>query len=331
MMVHMMPTDELHPSDAKSDDHMAVHEHSAGMGGLVMGITVAPGAATAAIPAASAASHKLQLVISQQAEKIPLYTLEVNDPRAPVKPGKEKPPSLLGPPIILTRGETAEIEVKNRSSSPTAIHWHGVQLESYYDGVPGWTGSGQQTTPPIAPGESFVARMTPPQAGTFIYHTHWHDRAQLLNGVYGPLIILEPGQKFDSDLDRAFVFSMGTYAPFGLLLLMNGNPQPDMMEMHTETRYRLRFINICDDEGDLRVRLTSINSETPLKWRVIAKDGINLPVAQLKMAPAEMGITVGETYDVEFQAEGSGLGRLEIWQPSYPSSVIQPLKFVTAP
>jgi FtsP/CotA-like multicopper oxidase with cupredoxin domain len=331
MMAHMMPTDELHPGDAKSADHMAAHEHSAGMGGLVMGITVLPGAATAANPAVTAATHKLQLVISQQPEKIPLYNLEVNDPKAPGKPDKEKPSSLLGPPIILTRGEMVEIEVKNRSSSPTAIHWHGIQLESYYDGVPGWTGSGQQTTPPIAPGESFVARMAPPQAGTFIYHTHWHDRAQLLNGVYGPLIILEPGQKFDSNLDRSFVFSMGSYDPFGLMLLINGNPQPGMMEMHTGTRYRLRFINICDDEGDLRVRLTSINSEAPLKWKVIAKDGMNLPAAQLKMALAEMGITVGETYDVEFQAESSGLARLEIWQPSYPSSVIQPLKFVSAP
>jgi hypothetical protein len=46
-----------------------------------------------------------------------------------------------------------------------------------------------------------------------------------------------------------------------------------------------------------------------------------------------MGITVasGETYDVEFQAESPGLASLEIWQPSYPSSVIQPLKFVPTP
>jgi len=331
MMVHMTPTDELHPSDSKSADHMAAHEHSAGMGGLVMGITVLPGATTNSNPAAMPATHKLQLVISEQSGKIPLYTLEVTDSKAPAKPDQEKPPSLLGPPIILTRGETAEIEVKNQSSSPTAIHWHGIQLESYYDGVPGWTGSGQQTTPPIPPGGSFVARMNPPQAGTFIYHTHWHDRAQLLNGVYGPLIILEPGLKFDPDLDRAFVFSMGNYAPFGLMMLMNGNPQPDMMVMHTGTRYRLRFINICDDEGDLRVRLTKNNSEVPLQWKVVAKDGVNLPAAQLKLAPAEMGITVGETYDVEFQPETPGLASLQIWQPSYPGSVTQPLRFVVAP
>jgi FtsP/CotA-like multicopper oxidase with cupredoxin domain len=221
--------------------------------------------------------------------------------------------------------------VKNESNSPTAIHWHGIQLESCYDGMPGWTGSGQQMTPPIAPGESFIARMTPPQAGTFIYHTHWHDRVQLLNGVYGPLIILEPGQKFDPDLDRSFVFSMGNYAPFGLMMLINGNPQPGMMELHIGARYRLRFINICDDEGDLRVRLSNNYSEVPLRWIVVAKDGMNLPPAQLKQSSVEMGITVGETYDVKFQAETSGLASLQIWQPSYPSLVTQPLRFVSAP
>ena len=92
-------------------------------------------------------------------------------------------PSLLGPPIVLTRGEMAEIEVKNQMSQPTSIHWHGIELESYYDGVAGWTGSGQQTTAAVAPGGSFVVRMTPPRAGTFIYHTHWHDETQVLNGV----------------------------------------------------------------------------------------------------------------------------------------------------
>jgi FtsP/CotA-like multicopper oxidase with cupredoxin domain len=329
MMVHMMPTDELHPGDTKSADHMAPHEHSAGMGGPVMGITVLPGAVAAANPAAAAYTHKLQLVISERAEKIPLYKLELNDANVPAKPGKL--PSLFGPPIVLTRGEAAEIEVKNLTKSPTAIHWHGIQLESYYDGVPGWTGAGQQTTPPIAPGSSFVARMAPPQAGTFIYHTHWHDREQVLNGIYGPLIVLEPGQNYSPDLDRTFVFSMGKYAPFGLMMLINGNPQPDMMELRIGTRYHLRFINICDDEGDLRVRLTKNNSDVPLQWKVVAKDGVNLPPTQSKPSPAEMGITVGETYDIEFQVEAPGLASLQIWQPSYPGSVTQPLRFVAAP
>jgi hypothetical protein len=64
---------------------------------------------------------------------------------------------------------------------------------------------------------------------------------------------------------------------------------------------------------------------------VVAKDGVNLPPTQSKPSPAEMGITVGETYDIEFQVEAPGLASLQIWQPSYPGSVTQPLRFVAAP
>ena len=150
----------------------------------------------------------------------------------------------------------------------------------------------------------------------------------MLNGLYGPLIVLEPGQKYDSEHDRTFVFSGGIYAPFGYLLLINGHPQPDPVELHTSTRYRLRLINITDNGADLRVRLT--NKGVPVEWRVIAKDGADLPPAQLRSSTADMGITVGETYDVEYQAEAPGIADLEIRQPSFPTPVTLPLKFVEA-
>jgi manganese oxidase len=194
MTLHMSPSASLHPKEVEPAAYSPEHDHIAGMGGLVIGITVLPSASAVPVATSTSTPHKLQLVISENSEKIPLYNVEVNDPREPAATDKKKSPTLLGPPIILTRGELAEVEVKNTTSDPTAIHWHGMELESYYDGVPGWTGSDQQTSPPIAPGTSFVARMTPPRAGTFVYHTHWHDEKQLVNGVYGPLIVLEPGR-----------------------------------------------------------------------------------------------------------------------------------------
>jgi hypothetical protein len=129
-------------------------------------------------------------------------------------------------------------------------------------------------------------------------------------------------------LDRTFVFSGGYYAPFGYLLLVNGHPQPDSVELHSSTRYWLRFINITDNGVDLRVRLS--NKGVPVQWTVIAKDGADLPLAQLKSSTADFGITVGETYDVEYQAETPELADLEIWQPQYPTPVTLPLKFVKA-
>jgi manganese oxidase len=327
MTMHMSVPATLHPKEVLAGVNSPEHEQMTGMGGLVIGITVLPGGTSATVPLAAKAPRKLQLVISDNPDKVPLYQLELNDPRVPVEPAKKKQPSLLGPLIVLTRGEATEIEVKNTTSSPTAIHWHGIELESFYDGVPGWAGSGQQTTLPIAPGTSFVARMTPPRAGTFIYHTHWHDETQLVNGMYGPLIVLEPGQQYDPERDKTFVVGTGRYAPFGTMLLVNGSPEPDPMELKTGMTYRMRFINITNNESDLRVRLD--RKEAPAQWMVIAKDGADLPIAQRKASAAEMGVTVGATYDVEYRSDRVGHAQLLIEAPSFEALIMQPLDFVS--
>jgi FtsP/CotA-like multicopper oxidase with cupredoxin domain len=339
MVAHMSPPPNLHPEDAAHPAAMAPHSSpgpSSGMGSLILGITILPAANSASNSAPASASakppRKLQLVISENPGKLPIYSLRVVDPANPPPPAAPAIPGfpdpgvpLLGPPIILTRGEPAEIEVKNDSSNPTSIHWHGIELESYYDGVAGWTGTTEKPSPPVAPGTSFIARMTPPRAGTFIYHTHWHVPDQLLNGLYGPLIVLEPGQKFDPERDLIFVFSSGDVHPFGLLFLINGHPQPFPVFLRAATTYRFRFINIMDNTVDLRVRLAS--NDALLQWKVIAKDGAALPPAQIKMSPAELPVTVGETYDVEYQAASPGDARLEIWDPGFPLRAVAPLVF----
>ena len=310
MVQHMSPQRPLHPANSKLSGDGPEHDHGAAMGGMIIGITVTPNSGKPVAHSEPQNARKLQLVISENAGKIPLYRLDLNDPAVPQKPDAEKQPALLGPPIILVRGEPVEIEVKNQSSTPTAIHWHGMELESYYDGVPGWSGSGQQITPAIAPGAAFVVRFTPPRAGTFIYHSHWHDETPILNGLYGPLIVLEPGQKLDPDGDHTFLFSLGNYPPLGYMMLINGQPGPDPLSLHVGKRYRFRLINITDEGADLRVRLLSKNE--PVSWRVIARDGADLPSTQVVASQADMGLTVGSTCDVEVTLEHTGLSELQI-------------------
>jgi len=218
-----------------------------------------------------------------------------------------------------------EIEVKNNTQRPTAIHWHGMELESYYDGVPGWTGSGEQITPAIAVGGSFVARMTPPRAGTYIYHTHWHDRQQILNGLYGALIVLEPGQKFDPDHDKIFIWALGKFAPFGFMAVVNGKPETYPVRLKTGTRYRLRLINMSDNLSDLHVRL--LHDGALVQWKIISRDGSDLPTAQVKVSAADTGLTVGETVDVEVQADAPGNDDLEFRMTSFPMPSTVPLVF----
>ena len=53
------------------------------------------------------------------------------------KPGAAARPTVPGPALVLTQGQPVAIRVVNGISEPLAVHWHGIELESYYDGVPG--------------------------------------------------------------------------------------------------------------------------------------------------------------------------------------------------
>jgi FtsP/CotA-like multicopper oxidase with cupredoxin domain len=63
-------------------------------------------------------------------------------------------------------------------------------------------------SPTVEPGQSFVAKMTPPRAGTFIYHTHWHKDLQLTGGLYGALIVLEPSERYDPETDHVVIIGL---------------------------------------------------------------------------------------------------------------------------
>jgi FtsP/CotA-like multicopper oxidase with cupredoxin domain len=214
-----------------------------------------------------------------------------------------------GPPMILTRGQPVAIRVRNRLAEPLAIHWHGIELQSYFDGVPGVSGAGTHIMPPIAPGDSFVARFTPPRAGTFIYHSHIDDVRQLSSGLYGALVVLEPGQAFDPDTDRIMLLSVGGPANDAPLLL-NGSTHPEPIELRVGTNYRFRFINIMPYNPPLAISLLS--GDAPVSWRALAKDGADLPPRHATTRPARQVIAVGETYDFEFQPQSTGELHLDI-------------------
>jgi FtsP/CotA-like multicopper oxidase with cupredoxin domain len=327
MVVHMVPPNypavAIKPAVAKqgAGEH-AMHD-SAGMGQLVLGIDV-PGNTAAAAPAWKAA-RRLKLEIANNERPSPRYRIDLRDP---AQQGRVNHAALIGPPIVLTRGEPVEVEVVNHIAAPTAIHWHGIELESYYDGVPNWTGLGTEITPAIAPGKSFVARMAPPRAGTFIYHTHWHDEIQLKNGIYGALLVVPPGEKFDPASDLVFVLSLGEFVPFGDMLLINGSPQNNPLRLTAGKRYRMRLINIAPNNVAMQVFLRQTAGLA--RWRLIAKDGADIAPETVKSAPAEMQITVGETYDVEFESPTAQELLFDVYLPGPKIHTTQTLVFAPA-
>jgi FtsP/CotA-like multicopper oxidase with cupredoxin domain len=326
---HMRLPVDLNPEDVVVlDGHDHAHEdpHYAGMGGMIVAITVT-GERHARPADVWKDARKLELVVGARGGDERFYQLELREPgRAPANERQRTNTALTGPVIVLEQGKPVEIAVVNRLSEPTAIHWHGMELESYYDGVPLIGGLAQAMAPPVEAGQTFVARMIPPRAGTFIYHTHWHDDTQLTGGVTGALIVLPPGEAWDPDRDRAFVFTQSPGDPFGAaMLLMNGVPQPNTMQLRTGVKYRFRFINITPSVANLRVSLRQTG--LTVNWRPIAKDAVDLPPARAIPLDADVQVSVGETYDVEYETAQPKQLTLEGIQPNDTRRVVQTIVF----
>lgn len=214
--------------------------------------------------------------------------------------------------LVLTRGVPTDITIINRLSEPTAVHWHGLELESYSDGMAGWSGIGTRVAPPVMPADSFVARLSLPRAGTFMYHTHLNDFEQLTSGMYGALLVLEPGERFDPDVDHVYVASWdgGGNGPPGFLL--NGDSLPGPTTFRAGVAHRLRFLNIGMAE---RLRFSIRQDTTLVSWRPHAWDGADLPSAQRALRSATAVLDVGQTADFLFTPPRRGAYRLTVTSP----------------
>lgn len=215
----------------------------------------------------------------------------------------------VGPPIVLNRGEPVSIMVVNRVPEPTSVHWHGIELESYFDGVPGISGNRTQLAPSIAPNDSFEVRMTPPRAGTFIYHTHVNELRQLRAGLAGALLVVDKG-KWDRAKDvLVLITSPSDSIQEERAVLINGSLEPTGLDLKKGVGYRLRLINITSGRPGLA--LTLMEDTTLMSWRPLAKDGADLPAARRVIRPARQPLSIGETMDVEFFPTRPGVYVLE--------------------
>lgn len=214
-----------------------------------------------------------------------------------------------GSPLILRKGEPTAITVLNRTREPSQVHWHGLEIESYFDGTAGVGGYPDRLTPAIAPGDSFEIRITPPRAGTFMYHTHVNDLRQQGSGLYGAFIVLDEGQTDLPETDHLFVFGESPFRSDGIPIL-NGTDTPAPITAKVGTTLRLRFMDIVLDRPNTMLRL--LEDGFPETWTPVAKDGFDLPAIQRRPRRAEQRIAVGETYDFEWTPGRPGEARLEL-------------------
>ncbi|BDH47078.1 multicopper oxidase [Salmonella enterica subsp. enterica serovar Choleraesuis] len=207
---------------------------------------------------------------------------------------------ILGPAIRLQRGKPVTIDIYNRLSQDTTLHWHGLEIPGEADGGP------QQI---IAAGGHRQVTFTPDQpASTCWFHPHQHSNTgyQVAMGLAGlvlindfeagklllpqqwgaddvPVIIQDKRLNSQGEIDYKLDVMSAAVGWFGDLLLTNGVNYPQ----HAAPRgwLRLRLLNGCN------ARSLNIATSDRRPMYVIASDGglLSEPVKveELPMLPGE--------------------------------------------
>ncbi|HSM06099.1 MAG TPA: multicopper oxidase domain-containing protein, partial [Longimicrobiales bacterium] len=287
-------------------------DHMAGMAGMIIGITVQPRPGETATDPPPA--RRIDLWTGSRPGVFgehPELGFVVQDGAVPAPDSTRVP----GSPLILTRGEPTEIMIHNRLDFPLSVHWHGLELRSVYDGVGDWSGMPGMPMPPVPVGDTRRVVIEPVRAGTFFYHTHGEPGHELTQGLYGPFLVLEPGEQWDRERDRVFVLgSRG--AELDSPPAVNGRVTPVVERFAPGEPVRLRFAHISADAYK-RIRL--LREGEVEQWRPWAKDGADLPESRRAPAPATLGLGVGEAADVRWTPRTSGVHVLEVTTEFYPS------------
>jgi manganese oxidase len=121
-----------------------------------------------------------------------------------------------GPTIQVNEGDRVRIIVDNHLPEPTSMHWHGLEIPSGMDGVPGISQE------PIPPGGRFRYEFTLHQEGTYFYHSHM--AMQEMMGMIGGFII-HPRQGYSPQVDQDFLVILQEYA------VLPNNATPNSMNM----------------------------------------------------------------------------------------------------
>ncbi len=288
-------TSDFRLPGAEDFDPEGTHQH---MAGLVIGIQVKDGESDLI---SKGESRTITLFANEGEDNNVSFNLENKIPKESFKPG-----SLL----ILKQYQTTHINFKNRMSIPTSIHWHGLEIDSWSDGVPGWSASDGRSSPIVEPGKEFKYKLSLMRPGTFVYHSHLDDIDQLTKGLYGPMIVLKENEVYNPDLDHVYIMGWkNENVKTAEDLDLNGWEEIPVQKAKTGETHRLRVINI-GPAGNSRISFTKDGKSISIKK--IAKDGADLPISQQLSVDETARLFVGETADFSFIPQEPGVYELNV-------------------
>jgi FtsP/CotA-like multicopper oxidase with cupredoxin domain len=221
-----------------------------------------------------------------------------------------------GPVLRVRQGQEVRVRLVNKTERPLSIHWHGVRNANAMDGVGGLTQA------PVAPGESFDYRFTPPDPGTFLMRplVIGGSSEPAGRGLSGLLVVEEReppvvDQEFALLVDDWLIADEGALAPFGNpqeaatvgrlgnWLTVNAGGVPHELKVAPGARIRLRLANACNARG-FRIRFDD------LRAYVAAIDG--QPTDTFEPLRSTLPFAPGNRYDLilDAPAEAGAVGTI---------------------
>jgi len=210
-----------------------------------------------------------------------------------------------GPTIEVVEGDRVRIFVTNKLPEVTSIHWHGQFLPNGMDGVAGLN------QPAIAPGKTYVYEFVARYAGTFMYHPHADEMAQIGMGMMG-FWVTHPKDPRQHAVDRDFVFLLnaydidpGAYTPnvnemldFNIWTINSRVfPGTDPMVVRKDDRVRIRMGNLSMTNHPFHIH--------GHRFEITGTDGGWIaPAARWPEVTVDIG--VGQMRAIEFVADAPG-------------------------
>jgi FtsP/CotA-like multicopper oxidase with cupredoxin domain len=206
-----------------------------------------------------------------------------------------------GPLLRMRQGQEQSIEIRNFSSDPEIVHWHGFYLPPSIDG------SMEEGTPMIAPGESIRYSFKPDPPGFRWFHTHTFAGKNLTKAQFGGLhgfVMIEPREN-PGRYDREVFLALHDWGGH-----FEGNDDGFMNPVYDVSTINGKMLGFGDPlrvkRGE-RVLMHVLNSSpTEVHWialaghgfRIVALDGNDVQqpqtVPMLRLAPAERVSTTVE-------------------------------------
>ncbi|MES2217620.1 MAG: multicopper oxidase family protein [Pseudomonadota bacterium] len=216
------------------------------------------------------------------------------------------------------KGELFDVILKNETSVPISIHWHGLVVPNNQDGIP------YVTQLPIPPGSSQHYQFKLLQAGTYWMHSHFKFHEQEL--MSAPLILKDTQEPYAGDKDVVVMFQGFSFKkPEEIFNELQHQPMADMnMDMSSKpdlndvtfdaylaNRRTLSDPEIVAVKPSEKIRLRLINGSTAsnfwintgkLKATAIAVDGNNIQPIQDR----RFQLAVAQRMDLEVTIPKSG-------------------------